>query len=252
MRISNNSIQTFKQCRRLWEFYYKYNLKSVQIAPALETGLTYHDKLESIIKTGDFKRDGDPKTDAMATAWKTYIYPQLNDRFEPEQWFEYQTKGGNLLVGRYDGIGQTMLLEHKSTSNKIDGCYWSALELDEQILTYMLTSGRRKVFYTVCQKPTLKRSRNETAREFAERCVTWYDNCTEQKISSQIITRNTEDLEGFEESIDLMCNEIENCTNFYRNPNHCMRWGRPCEFMAICKTYNPNMEYIGFEQREVK
>ena len=82
MRISNNQIQTFKQCRRLWEFYYKYNLKAVQTASALETGLTYHDKLESIVKTGDFKRDGDPKTDAMATAWKMYVYPNLPELFE--------------------------------------------------------------------------------------------------------------------------------------------------------------------------
>jgi len=250
MRVSNNSVQTFKRCRRMWELTYKYNLKPVSIAPALETGLTYHDKVESIVKTGDFKRDCDPKTNAMALAFQKYIYPKLRERFDPEVWFEYKTRGGNTVVGRYDGVGETFILEHKTTSGKVDGAYWTALELDEQVLTYMMTSGKRKCFYTVCQRPTIRMSKNETVEDFQERCVRWFDTDTDSKIGYQVLTHAPEEIHMFEAELDKMCQEIEHCDNFYRNTNHCMRWGRPCEFMPICRHYDPSKTYIGFERRE--
>ena len=250
IRISNSQLQTFKQCRRLWELQYKYGLRSTQIAPALETGLTYHDKVESIIRDGWFEMDDDPVTNAMALAFKRYIYPFLSDKFQPEVWFEHKTPCGNLLTGRYDGKGERMLLEHKTTSNRVDGSYWAALELDEQIMTYMMASGLRTVFYTVCQKPKLRQSKCETDVDFQKRCCDWFKIDTDSKIGYQIITRTDDEIKAFQDDVDMMCNEIDGCSNFYRNPNHCMRWGRPCEFMSICKHYDPNQTYVGFERKD--
>ena len=250
MRVSNNSIQTFKRCRRLWELQYRYCLKSTAIAPALETGLTYHEKVDQLLSTGSFKMDSDPKTNAMVLAFQKYVLPQLDREFKTEEWFEHNTKAGNLVVGRYDGISDNYLLEHKTTSSRIDGAYWASLELEEQILTYMLASGRRKIVYTVCQKPTIRQSVNETAEEFQKRCVNWFDSDTRSKIGFQIIVRNDDEIKQFEQELDLMCKEIENCSNFYRNTCQCNRWGRPCEFMPICKNYDPNKSYVGFERKE--
>lgn len=250
MRVSNNSIQTFKRCRRLWELQYRYGLKSTSIAPALEVGSTYHEKVESIIRTGDFEMDSDPKTNAMAVAFKKYIYPQLREQFEPEVWFEYQTAGGNTIVGRYDGISQRSLLEHKSTSESVNGAYWSAIDLDEQVMTYMMASGLLKTVYTVCQKPTIKWSKNETFEQFQSRCIAWYDIDTDSKIGWQLITHTKAEIKAFESEIDAMCEEMGNCKNFYRNTNYCTRWRRMCEFAPICRNYDPNQSYVGFERRE--
>lgn len=249
MRVSNNSIQTFKRCRRLWELQYKYNLEPVQTAPALETGLTYHDKIEQLIKTGDFEMDEDPKTNAMASAFKRYILPHMPEKFDPEVWFERETPGGNMVVGRYDGLGEKFLLEHKTTSGKVDGAYWAALELDEQILTYMMASGKRKVFYTVCQKPTIRQTKNETYESFQERCNAWFDVDTESKIAYQVLTRSNDEVYQHQADLDRLCKEMEACDNFYRNTCQCFRWGRPCEFLPICKHYDPDKTYVQFKKR---
>ena len=229
---------------------YKYGLKPVTTAPALETGLTYHDKIDQLIKTGKFEQDHDLKTNAMALAFKKYILPKLSKNIETEKWFELKTFRDNVLVGRYDGLCDDFIVEHKSTSDRIDGAYWAALELDEQILSYMVASGKHKVFYTACQKPTLRQSKFETAEEFQERCVNWYNTDTETKIAYQIITRTPDEVWTFENEIDSMCDEIEHCKNFYRNPNYCTRYRMLCDFMPICKHYDPNQHYIGFEKRE--
>lgn len=249
MKVSNSQIQTFKRCRRLWELQYKHELKPVTIAPALETGSAYHDKLESILKTGTFESDSDIKTNAMAEAFKRHILPKIKGTFEPEVSFEYQTAGGNTVVGRYDGISANSLIEHKSTSGAINGSYWTAVDMDEQVLTYMLTSGKRKVVYTVCQKPKLKQSKNETLEQFQERCTRWYDVDTESKIAMQEIIHTDAEVEQHAKNIDLMCEEIGNCKNFYRNTAFCMYYGRLCEFAPICRNYDPGKTYVGFERK---
>ncbi len=250
MRISNSSIQTFKRCPRLWELQYKYGLRPTTIAEPLETGLSYHDKVEQIIKTGDFTVNGDPKTDAMAYAFKRYALPQIKGHYEPEVWFEYNTKGGNVIVGRFDGIGDNGLLEHKSTSGRVDGLYWSGIELDEQLLTYMMASNKRKATYTVCQKPTLRKPQNETQDEFAERCKSWYDIDTDSKIAVSEIVHTPFEVRQHEKNIDLMCDLIQNCKHFYRNTAFCKHWGRMCEYAPVCNHYDPEETYVGFERRD--
>ena len=43
----------------------------------------------------------------------------------------------------------------------------------------MLLTGMRKVWYTVCRKPTIRQKKNETDEEFFGRMVAWYDEDTE-------------------------------------------------------------------------
>jgi transcriptional regulator with XRE-family HTH domain len=50
--------------------------------------------------------------------------------------------------------------------------------------------------------------------------------------------------------LEAISDEINHCKRFYRVPSHCMKWGRPCEYMGICRNFDPQMEYIGFERRK--
>ena len=250
MRLSNSSIQTFKRCPRLWELQYKFGLRSTATAEPLEVGLSYHDKVEQIVRDGNFVESGDAKTDAMAYAFKKYALPKINGNYEPEVWFEHTTPGGNVIVGRYDGVGKNGLLEHKSTGVRIDGSYWAGIELDEQLLTYMMASGKNKATYTVCQKPTIRKTLNETDQEFAERCKRWYDVDTDSKICVSEIVHTQAEIEDHEDNLDAMCETIANCKHFYRNTAFCKHWGRMCDFAPICAKYDPNQDYIGFERRE--
>lgn len=251
MRASNSSIQTFKACRRLYELKYKYGLEPVQTADSLKRGLKYHDLVEGIL-TGQsrFKDCDDAKIKAMATAFQMYVMPKIMAE-TTEEWFSYKTKSGHEVVGRVDGrTWQNEIIEHKTTSGSVDGQYFSSLEMDEQIPTYMLAFDTNCVWYTVCAVPTIRQKKNEADNEFYMRCVLWYSEDTDSKIQCVKIFRDAEQLEKFADEQDAILNEMEGCKNFYRNPSNCRKWGRMCEYAPVCMSYDPEQEYVQFKRRE--
>lgn len=250
MKLSNSSIQCFKSCRRLYELKYIEGVTPVQTANALERGRSYHEKVESILKYEPFEYD-DPKTDAMAVAFMRYVRPKLDGIEAVEEWFDKELPNGNIIVGRCDGrLQDGTLVEHKTTSSDLDDAYIAGLQNDEQILTYMWAYGVNHILYTVCKTPTIRQKKDETEDEFRERCIEWYNTDIELKIGTIDVYRSPEEIEEFALELERMDAEIRNCENFYRVPSYCMKWGRPCEYMSICRNYDPEMEYIGFERRE--
>lgn len=249
MYISISSVKTFKSCRRLWELQYVYNLTPAQKREALESGSSYHEKLEQLY-SGDVSYCLDyTKESAMALAYEKYIYPHFKvDTVEKS--FEYKLNDKHTLVGRYDGISQGYLVEHKSTGSTITEAYEYNLEWDEQILAYMLASGTRKVYYTVCQKPTIRQKKNESDEEFFNRMMKWYDEDTDSKIRLLEIERTDKEIEEFRQELIAIADEMESCSNFYKNPNHCNKWGSRCEYSSICKHYDPNLTYVEFIKME--
>ena len=215
-------------------------LEPIQKTEALETGSNYHKLLEMLNTTGEIE-SGYTKEIAMATAYKKYIYPKFKVS-EAEKWLEYDLGYGDKFVGIADGIANDgHIVEHKTTSQEITEQYEYNLLWDEQILAYMLLTGMRKVWYTVCRKPTIRQKRNETDEEFFERMVAWYDEDTDSKIRLLEIERTDEEVEQFRQVQDK---------NFYKNTCHCNMYGRRCEYSSICLNYQPNAEYIDFYRKE--
>lgn len=251
MRASNSAIQTFKECRRLYELKYKYGLEPIQTADALKRGLRYHDLVEGLLNGESRFRDcNDPKVKAMATAFQMYVMPYIQAE-ATEEWFSYTTESGHKIVGRIDGrtIGNEVI-EHKTTSGSIDGDYFARLDFDEQIPTYMLACNSNWVWYTVCSTPTIRQKKNESDDEFYLRCVEWFADDTEHKVTCVKLFRDDEQLKSFAAEQDAVVSEMENCKLFYRNPSNCMKWGRMCEYASVCMNYNPEQEYIQFRRRE--
>lgn len=251
MRLSNSGIQCFKSCRRAYELKYIEGVYPTASPEVLERGRGYHEKVEALLKGEEFEFD-DPKTDAMAMAFQMYILPELGKVTAVEEWFE-KLVGDNIIVGRCDGrLENGMLLEHKTTSSALDEAYVMGLQNDEQILTYMWAYGVNNIVYTVCRTPTIRLKQNETDEEFRLRCLDWYSEDTEQKIGTINVYRSPEEVAEFAKDLQSMTEEIEHCHNYYRVPSHCMKWNRPCEYFSICRNYDPQMEYVGFERRERK
>lgn len=252
MRVSNSSIQTFKRCPRMYQLHYIYGFTPIEKSDAIETGLSYHEAVEGLIRGEDLSEWSYPwtpaKTAAMIGAFRKYALPFIvvRDEYVPEQWFEYKTKGGNRIVGRYDGLGQCSVLEHKTTGQSLDANYWANVWDDEQLLTYMLASGKNHALYTACSKPRIRQSIHETDEAFAERCRVWYDTDTEQKIAVSEIVHTAQEIAEHEQNIDAMCKTIKHCTNFYRNRAFCRYYGRVCEYAPICNHCDPDAQYPGF------
>ena len=252
MDLSISKIKTFKACRQMYRLKYVEMLEPIQKAEALETGSNYHKLLETLNTTGEIE-SGYTKEIAMATAYKKYIYPKFKVS-EAEKWLEYDLGNGDKFVGIADGIANDgHIVEHKTTSQEITEQYEYNLLWDEQILAYMLLTCMRKVWYTVCRKPTIRQKKNETDEEFFERMVAWYDEDTESKIRLLEIERTDNEVEEFRQSLEQIkatMQEAEMDNNFYKNTCHCNVWGRRCEYSSICLNYQPNAEYIDFYRKE--
>ncbi|MDE7104970.1 MAG: PD-(D/E)XK nuclease family protein [Ruminococcus sp.] len=267
MKISASKVKCYKACKKKYYFSYVEELQAVKDAQTLVDGSNYHSKIESLYNTGDFEIDFEnPKVSAMATAYKKYIYPQFEVR-KAEECFEYQLSEDCTLVGRFDGIAKDdCVVEHKTTSSDVDEEYIYGLQWDEQILDYMLASGKNEMYYTVCKKPTIRLKQNETNEEFYQRCVEWYDTDTDKKIRVIKVTRNQKEIEQQKEYLKHIASRMEYdeewykatisaCDGkdpagwFYRNPSHCTCYGRRCEFASICLDYDPTMQYVEFQKK---
>ena len=252
MKLSISRIKTFKSCRRMFQLKYVENLEPIQKAEALETGSNYHSLLEELNKTGNFESDYS-KESAMATAYKKYIYPHFKVT-EAEKYVEYDLGNGDTLIGYVDGVTDNgYIVEHKTTGMDITEQYEYNLLWDEQILAYMLMTGMRKVYYTVCRKPTIRQKQKETDEEFFNRMVAWYDEDTDSKIRLLEIERTDEEVEQFRQDLEVIKATIQEAVqdkNFYKNTCHCNMYGRRCEYSSICLNYQPNAEYIDFYRKE--
>lgn len=252
MRLSVSKIKTFKSCRRKYELRYIEHLYPVQKSEALEVGSNYHKLVEMLCKGEQFKEDDDfSKTLAMARAYEKYIYPKLHIK-ETEKWFEYSLGDGDVLVGQIDGITQDgEVVEHKTYGgNDSMAQYEYNLQWDEQILAYMLVSGARKVYYTVCRKPTIRQKKNESDEEFFRRMCEWYDDDTENKIRLFEIYRTDDEIEQFRNYLNDMLHEMYVSNNFYKNTCACGMYGRKCEYAPICLEKDLLMEYVDFVRKE--
>ncbi len=250
MKVSISGIKLFKACRRAYELKYIHGLEPVEAAEALQTGISYHAKLEELYKTGAVDMEDLSKESAMAVAYAKYIYPYFKGA-RVEEWFEYPLPRGNTLVGRVDGITEDgQLVEHKTCSSEIGEDYEYGLLWDEQILAYMLATGARAVWYTVCRKPTIRQKKGESEEEFFARMVDWYAEDTDSKIRLLRLERTDEEVRQFREDLKAIVSEMSHCKRFYRNCLHCKAWGRRCEYSSICLNYEPGHECVDFKRRE--
>ena len=246
MRASVSQIKQFKACRRAWYFKYHEKLMPVESAEPLETGRSYHQYLEALedgVEPGyDFS-----KAAAMAKAYEKYILPKFKV-VATEKEYE-KIIGNHTLHGFVDGIADDgCIVEHKTTSRDISegGEYEYNLLWDEQVLAYMSLTGARKVYYTVCRKPTIRLKKDESEEDFFDRMVAWYDEDTDSKIRMFVVERTDAEIAQFEQDFEAICDEMDGCKNTYRNCLHCNSWGRRCEYSSICLNYNPDQQYIEF------
>lgn len=246
--FSNSRIQCYKSCRRMYLWKYVHGLVPVQTSAALQTGSSYHDKVRQVNETGDFERDGNPKTNAMAEAYKRFILPKLGRVTASEEYWTMFV-GGHPICGIIDAIDDAGIpIEFKTTSMPVaTSDYMLRVEHDEQTKTYMLATGSNRIKYAIIQTPTIRQKKDETEDEFEQRCIDWYDD---SKVAVFDVVIEQERIDRFKNELAQVMQEIEDCNLFYGNPNNCTKFGSLCEYAQICESeYDPNIEYVGFERR---
>lgn len=255
MKVSISSIGTFKACRRKYQLRYIEGLEPIKKSEALQCGTNYHELIEALYNNGSIEVDNDNLTKelAMAMAYEKYIYPKLKAK-AVEEWNEYKWSN-NILVSRFDGVAEDgNLIEHKTTGSTNLDEYEYNLQWNEQILAYMLISGKRKIYYTICRKPNIRLKKDESEEDFFKRMCEWFDTDTEDKIRLVEITRTDAEVEAFRQELEIITKQIQDChTNnelCYRNTCHCNSWNSRCEYSSVCLFYNPNEQYAEFVKNE--
>jgi hypothetical protein len=246
--FSHSQIRTYKTCLKKYEFAYIHRLVPIEDAEALKTGTSYHAKIASLLKNGTFDPTGE-KTDAMASAFKKYILPQLPEVSEVES--KTLGKVGRMpFIAYLDALGSDNIpIEHKTTSSDIDDEYKNNLMWDDQVTIYCILKGIRKVRYTAIKKPTIRQKQNENEMDFAVRCAEWYDEDTEHKIGTFLVTRTQAEIDDKVKEIEQVCREIETRTVYYRNPYACSGFVQ-CPYRSICLDYQPGIELINFTTKK--
>ena len=250
MKTSISRIKLFKSCRRAYELKYVEGIIPLKSSEAIETGLSYHSKIEELYRDGAFDNTDLSRESAMAAAYEKYIYPEVKAK-AVEAWFEYSLCPAHELIGRVDGVTEDgLLLEHKTTSTDLNS-YEFYLDWDDQIPAYMLAYGINKMIYTICRKPTIRQKKDESDEDFYQRMIDWYDEDTCEKIRHITITRTNEELEEFRKHLIVMCEEMEMAESLgrlYRNSAYCRHWNTMCEYAQICNNYDPNESYVNYER----
>lgn len=250
--VTQSQIKTYKACKRKYMFAYVEQLKPVETPEAMVVGASYHAKIESLLKYGFFECTGD-KTDAMAFAFEKYIMPTIGSVKLVESVFECELEDGIKLIGKFDAIAESGIpIEHKTCSGPINEDYLFGLNWDDQVSAYLIATGKTKVKYTVCQKPTIRQKQNETVEDYINRCVAWYDENTEQKIRVFEVVRSEAELADKKKEFAEIAKEMERCKCYYTNPSYCTAWGRRCEFASICLDYDPKFIPIQFVKKTRK
>ena len=248
IHVTTSQIKEFKNCRfKFWLSYRK--LLKPRIEPeALTIGSSYHDKVEQILKTGDFIPTDEP-TDAMARAFKKYILPSIPKIIATEKQFSVQLSEDVWLDGKIDAIAEGCLVEHKTTKNYIDEGYLYRVHfIDSQVTNYLIATENQPVCYTVITKPTIRIKKDESMSEYIKRCEEWYDTETYKKVKVFFTGRTDEQLEKQRQDIINIAREMKNCENWYKNETACLL-GK-CQFSGICPSYKDNMELVDFEYKE--
>ena len=246
--FSNSRIQCYKSCRRMYLWKYIYGVEPVVSSAALQNGSSYHDKVRQINETGDFERDSNVKTNAMADAYKKLILPRLGKIVSAEEYWTMYL-GGHGVCGFIDAVcDDGTPVEFKTTSSPVNMSeYMGRIEHDEQTKLYMLACAKTRIKYAIIQTPTIRQKKDETDDEFEKRILEWYD---ESKVAVFDVDITNERLQKYKDELIATMDEIELCNLFYPNPNNCSKYGRLCEYAQICETeYDPNNEYVGFERR---
>jgi hypothetical protein len=176
------------------------------------------------------------------------------------------------LGGKIDAIvrdrrdGRTLIVEHKTSSEDIGpgGFYWMRRHMDGQVSTYF--DGARALgfdpagcLYDVLAKPDLRplkatpeesrkytregrlyanqRERDETPEEYGARIVEKIAEDVERYYARAEIARDSEDLREAARDrwqLAVILRDAHRTGTWPRNPDACLRFGRPCEFLEAC------------------
>ncbi|NBW08794.1 MAG: hypothetical protein EBR82_12295 [Caulobacteraceae bacterium] len=297
--ISHSEMTTFTRCSR--EHFYRYRLNRVpsETEEPLAFGSLIHRALEQWWLGGDWRATCESNVTALAlmigydARWQGEAYEVLGaelgfrapivnpDTGKASKTYELQGVLDVLAVDK--STGETVLIEHKTTSQDIGvgATYWRTRTFDSQLLAYhigaqALGHAVQRVVYDVIRKPTIKRAlaTPEAARKYTKDGRLYAnqraDDETEQEFFARLCESIAEDpsrhyaraslvrleRDEREHASDLwhtarLIRESELLNRTPRNPQSCERYGRLCPYFGVCAGEANIEDFAVRERKEV-
>jgi hypothetical protein len=251
--LSASRIATYKLCNMKYYYGYVEGWKKEESSEAQKIGSDYHARLESFLN-GELVEHN-----YLSKTFVDYIDTSNWNVIETEREFNVPLAHGVSLHGFVDGIvevdGKKYILEHKTTSSKIDYNYEDDLRWDDQIPIYCHATGIYDVLYTVIKKCTLRQGKpskknpeGESDEAFYQRKMDWYADKTDEKIRIFKFRRLEEEVAECRDLLVDLAKEMRGRKTFHRNKFACNVFGT-CEFKSNCLNYDPAC-MAGFVKKE--
>lgn len=192
-----------------------------------------------------------------------YIVRGVEEAFaRPRTWGEF---GGKLdaLVETSVIPRQLLVVEHKTTSDEVTpgSDYWRKLSVDNQLANYLIASGADGVLWDAIRKPSLRpgratpveqrrrrkdgalyagqREEDEPLDDWRRRLEEAYDAEPGTWFGRQLIRRTSAELVTAGRHLDELASDALRSyaapeVSQPRNQEACTRYGRPCDYQALC------------------
>lgn len=187
--LTNSALNSFNACPR--KFHHQYNLRRVPVreAPALSFGRMAHEALEvwwtkspeaaiAAVESFDMQADEKSKLWASISEYHPILSAIEVREVISEEKFSMTLPDGTVFEGKADKVivlrnGERVLIEHKTTSEKIVGwgAYWQRLVMDSQLAIYAKALDCTRIYYDVIGKLQIRPKKDETPADFRKRCL---------------------------------------------------------------------------------
>ena len=235
--ISNSELSCFRRCPREWQHRFIDNRQSLVEGKALGTGKRVHAALAGEgVELTTVER---AMVRGHAARWRHAPLDILSHNVAWEA-----TIGMVDMVGEFDGLTATQIVEHKTTSEDISpgSAYWRrVVNVDPQATTYLAAARALKlpqtsVLWNVIRKPLLRLKNAETEAQFFARLLEDMASKPDWYFQRATIVRLEHEHDAFVHDVESwsLAMDSSSHTRAPRNPDACMKFGRECDFFGVC------------------
>lgn len=251
LKLSVSGADTWQTCNR--KYYYAYQARRIpkDKAPELTFGSAWHSFRDGTNDTHGLTGVELLKLRVLNEAYIKHWKDEPLDIVACEEEFALPGFNGDgldpdlLVCGRIDGRERNRLVEYKTTSSYIDAgsMYWERILDDRQIQTYLgalWSQGHtfNDVLYDVARKPMIKRKTKETLEDFGKRLQDTIALDPEGYFQRRVFTFTEDQVSDTWRDLHVIGQQIphdDDMKHYPKAPRSCHAYGRPCEYLGVCR-----------------
>jgi PD-(D/E)XK nuclease superfamily len=244
MILSQSEIKCFQRCPREHHYRYRERVEPLLPAKALVRGKSAHQALATWWQHERLDLDGlEPADRAMMLAYAAFYGRPSDIYWNIRTSVPFRVRVWDVdIVGELDVLatdkrtGDTVIVEHKTTGDKITpgSWYWRGVQHTSlQASVYLRAYPEATILWDALKKPALRERANDTPKEFEERCLSHIsEKATEYFRRATVVRLESEHTSLLEDVLEIAGQMRSG--HRPRNPDSCYSYFRECDFFPVC------------------